>query len=152
MYSLLCSFRRLAFASFQVKIPELSRHRVLNLGQASGQSSSLVAHYSLFSCCSFPTSQHVLAEGPGGWARRQTTSCNPTESTVQLCWFWRPGTHSDNIRVFLVCMHVVPSRRPGWFNKLVPEKFSSLCVPCRVTFVDGEVQLPHLPAKPVVNR
>ena len=36
--------------------------------------------------------------------------------------------HTVDTSVFLISMHVVTSRRPGWLDKLVPEKPSSFCV------------------------
>ena len=45
----------------------------------------------------------------------------------------------DLSRVFRVIMHVVPSRRPGWLDKLDPEESSSFCISGRVAFSNGEV-------------
>ena len=47
--------------------------------------------------------------------------------------------HSRCTRVLLVNMHVVLSRRPWCFNKLVPEQSSSFCASGRVAFSNSEV-------------
>ena len=58
--------------------------------------------------------------GREGGAAGKLHLAQPAERTIQLCQFRKPGTHSGQIWVFPVSMHVVPSRRPGRLDKLVP--------------------------------
>ena len=44
-----------------------------------------------------------------------------------------------DLSVFLVSMHVVPSRQPGWLDKLVDEQSSSFSVSGRIAFSNGEI-------------
>ena len=83
--------------------------------------------------------KHVLAEGPGGWGSRKTTSSNLAKRTVELGRFRRPGAYSDIVTVLLFSMHPIPSGRLGRLDELIFEEASSLSIPCRVAFCDGEI-------------
>ena len=60
-------------------------------------------------------------------------------ATLLNALFSFAGSGDHVHKVILVSMHVVPSRRPGWLDKLVPEESSSFSVSGRVAFSNGEV-------------
>ena len=60
--------------------------------------------------------------------------------------------HTGIVTVLLISMHPIPSGRPGRLDELIFEEPSSLCIPGRVEFCDGEIYLFHLLAQPIVHR
>ena len=97
--------------------------------------------------------KHVLAEGPGGWGSRKTSSGNPAKSTVKLGRFRRPGAYSSIVTVFLFNMHLIASGRLGRLDELILEEASSICVSCRLALCDGEIKLfQAFLTQPIVHR
>ena len=53
--------------------------------------------------------------------------------------------------VLLVSVHVTPLGSSRRFHKIVPQQSSSLSIPGRVPFCNGQVQFLQIPAQPVIS-